>query len=431
MTLKALFRPLMLAMIMLLAATAASAQFVTSHGGKLWRGTQPYRYVGANFWYGAVLGAPGPQGDRERLGRELDVLHRMGLDNLRVLVGCDGQVGQYCKVGLTLQQAPGKYNDDALAGLDYLLSEMGKRGMVAVLYLNNSWDWSGGYTYYLDQAGLGPVKSADAHGYKAYTQWASQWASSQKAHELYYDYVRFILGRTNRYTGKPYTQDQAIMAWQVGNEPRAFSREALPQFTKWLRETTALIRSLDPNHLISLGSEGSAGCEGDLQAYEQICADPNVDYCNVHVWPYNWNWAKADSLGQNLRRTCQNTTNYINDHLAVSERLGKPLVVEEFGYPRDDFSFSLKSLTRCRDSYYRFVFTLVQANAQQGGNLAGCNFWGWGGEALPLHERWQLGDPYTCDPPQEQQGLNSVFKTDKTTLEIIKNYSKSIAKIKK
>lgn len=54
----------------------------------------------------------------------------------------------------------------------------------------------------------------------------SQFASNEKAHQLFYDYVRFIVGRTNRYTGKKYVDDPAIMSWQVGNEPRAFSDDA-------------------------------------------------------------------------------------------------------------------------------------------------------------------------------------------------------------
>ena len=54
--------------------------------------------------------------------------------------------------------------------------------------------------------------------------------------------------------------------------------------------------------------------------------------------------------------------------------------------------------------------------------FAGCNFWGWGGFAkqTPGHIYWEPGDDYTGDPAQEQQGLNSVFATDSTTVQIIK-----------
>lgn len=406
----------------MLAALSLSAKkgFVQVKDGHFVRDGIPYYYVGTNFWYGAILGSEGQGGNRARLCKELDRMRAMGIDNLRILVGSDGQRGIKTKVEPTLQEAPGVYNDTILAGLDYLLMEMGKRRMVAVLYLNNSWEWSGGYGYYLEQAGEGKAPRPDEDGYPAFMKFVARYATCEKAHQLFYDYVRFILSRTNRYTGLKYTDDPAIMSWQIGNEPRAFSTEALPAFEKWLAEASALIRSLDANHLVSIGSEGSWGCENDYGVYERICADKNIDYCNIHLWPYNWGWARADYLVEDLAVSCRNTKDYIDRHLAICARLSKPLVMEEFGYPRDGFSFSLSSTTEGRDGYYKYVFSLVGDNAEKGGYFAGCNFWGWGGFAKPRHEQWEVGDDYTGDPAQEAQGLNSVFVTDTTTLQVVK-----------
>ena len=407
---------------MMLAALSLSAKkgFVQVKDGHFVRDGIPYYYVGTNFWYGAILGSEGQGGNRTRLCKELDRMKAMGIDNLRILVGSDGQRGIKTKVEPTLQEAPGVYNDTILAGLDYLLMEMGKRRMVAVLYLNNSWEWSGGYGYYLEQAGEGKAPRPDEDGYPAFMKFVARYATCEKAHQLFYDYVRFILSRTNRYTGLKYTDDPAVMSWQIGNEPRAFSTEALPAFEKWLAEASALIRSLDANHLVSIGSEGSWGCENDYGVYERICADKNIDYCNIHLWPYNWGWARADHLVEDLAVSCRNTKDYIDRHLAICARLSKPLVMEEFGYPRDGFSFSLSSTTEGRDGYYKYVFSLVGDNAEKGGYFAGCNFWGWGGFAKPRHEQWEVGDDYTGDPAQEAQGLNSVFVTDTTTLQVVK-----------
>jgi endo-1,4-beta-mannosidase len=161
----------------------------------------------------------------------------------------------------------------------------------------------------------------------------SKYATNKKAHELFYNYVRFILGRTNRYTGLKYTEDPAIMSWQIGNEPRAFDKAVLPDFEQWLAEASALIRSLDANHLISVGSEGSWGCENDYDSYRRICADKNIDYCNIHLWPYNWSWARQDHLIEDLPKAKANTKDYIDRHLEICAKLNKPLVMEEFGYP--------------------------------------------------------------------------------------------------
>lgn len=394
-------------------------QFVRQHDGQFLIDRQPYKFVGTNFWYGAILGSEGQGGDRQRLCRELDNLHALGLDNLRILVGSDGEHGVRTKVEPTLQRAPGVYNDTILAGLDYLLMEMGRRGMKAVLYLNNSWEWSGGYGFYLEHAGMGKAPRPNEAGYPAFMRHVAQFATNQRAHQLFYDYVRFILSRRNRYTGLAYTYDPAIMAWQVGNEPRAFGQAEKLPFAKWLAESTALIRSLDSNHLISIGSEGVWGCEMDSALFEQISRDPNVDYLTAHVWPYNWGWARQNSLLADVPAACSKTADYLQQHFRIAARLSKPLVIEEFGYPRDDFRFQPASPTEARDRYYAYIFSLIQEEP----TVAGCNFWAWGGYARPAHQQWMVGDPYVGDPAQEQQGLNSVFSCDSTTLNTITRFT--------
>lgn len=421
MKLKHLITLLMACITLPMMGQADKGKFVTVENGHFLKNGKPYYYVGTNFWYGAILGSEGQGGDRKRLVKELDYMKKIGIDNLRILVGSDGERGVTTKVEPTLQVKPGVYNDTILAGLDYLLMEMGERNMVAVLYLNNSWEWSGGYGFYLEHAGAGKQPRPNEDGYPAFMKAMSKYATNQKAHELFYSYVRFILGRTNRYTGLKYSDDPAIMSWQIGNEPRAFDKAVLPDFEKWLAEASALIRSLDSNHLISIGSEGAWGCEEDWGCYERICSDKNIDYCNIHLWPYNWSWARQDHLIEDLPKAKANTKDYIDRHLEICARIKKPLVMEEFGYPRDDFKFSLGTPTKGRDGFYKYVFSLVADNAEQGGYFAGCNFWGWGGFAKPKHEQqWQVGDDYTGDPAQEQQGLNSVFSGDKSTLKVIK-----------
>ena len=412
----------LVAMAIMTSCSRQSSQpqvFVSHEGVGFTLDGQPYSFVGTNFWYGPILGSEGQGGDRQRLCRELDQLHALGLDNLRILVGSDGERGVATKVEPTLQERPGVYNDTILAGLDYMLAEMGKRGMKAVLYLNNSWEWSGGYGFYLEQAGAGRQPRPDEAGYPAFMEAMSQYATNERAHELFYDYVRFIISRQNRYTSLLYKDDPAIMAWQIGNEPRAFSESAKQPFAKWLSEASALIRSLDPNHLISVGSEGIWGCEMDSALFRQISEDPNIDYLTAHVWPYNWSWARKDSLGADVESSCQKTQDYLRPHFVIANELQKPLVIEEFGFPRDGFAFAPGSPTEARDRFYDFVFSLIQSEPAVGG----CNFWAWGGEALPQHEQWQVGDPYVGDPAQEQQGLNSVFACDSTTLSLVRKYT--------
>ena len=401
-------------------STSASS-FIQVNDGHFMRDGKPYHFVGANFWYGAILASEGEGGNRDRLNKELDFLKSIGVDNLRILVGSDGERGITAKVEPTLQIAPGVYNDTILAGLDYLLAEMSKRKMVAVLYLNNSWEWSGGYGQYLQWAGHGKAPVPAVDGWPAYMEYVKQYQKSDSAKALFANYVKDILSRVNRYTHIKYVDDPTIMSWQIGNEPRAFSEENKEPFAKWIAEVAALIKSIDSNHLVSTGSEGKHGCEQDIKLFEQIHADTHIDYVNIHIWPYNWGWAPKDSLQENLEKAKVNTKKYIDEHLVVARKYNKPIALEEFGYPRDGFQFSKDVTTRARDSYYRFIFDLVADKTEAYKLLAGCNFWAWGGFANPSaeHVNWRKGDDYTGDPAQEEQGLNSVFATD-STVTIIK-----------
>lgn len=389
--------------------------------GQFVRDGKPYYFVGTNFWYGAILGSEGEGGNRERLHKELDFLKNIGINNLRVLVGADGENGIKTRVEPSLQVAPGVYNDTILAGLDYFMNELRERDMTAVLYLNNSWEWSGGYSVYLQWSGHGDAVVPAVDGWPAYMEYVKQFPQSDSAKALFANHVNYIVSRTNRYNQIKYVDDPTIMSWQIGNEPRAFSDENKEPFARWMADVAAQIKSLDPNHMVSSGSEGSWGCEMDMNLFEKIHADPNINYLNIHIWPYNWSWVKADSLTELLPRAKENTKKYIDDHMVIARKYSKPIVLEEFGFPRDGFSFSKEAPTTARDEYYRYVFDLIRQDRESGGLFAGCNFWAWGGFAgqNPDHVFWEKGDDYTGDPAQEQQGLNSVFATD-STIEIIK-----------
>ena len=391
--------------------------FITvSPDGQFMRYGKPYYYVGANFWYGAILGSEGEGGNRKRLHKELDFLKSIGVDNLRVLVGADGENGVKTRVEPSLQTAPGVYNDTILDGLDYFMNELRRRDMTAVLYLNNSWEWSGGYSMYLQWSGHGKAVIPAVDGWPAYNNYVKQFHQSDSAKVLFANYVKDIVTRTNRYNKIKYVDDPTLMSWQIGNEPRAFSDENKEAFARWMTDVAAQIKSLDPNHLVSSGSEGAWGCEGDITLYEKIHSDPNIDYLNIHIWPYNWSWVKADSLQELLPQAKINTKEYIDEHLAIAGKYKKPLVLEEFGFPRDGFLFSKETSTTARDEYYSYVFDLIRQECENGGLFAGCNFWAWGGfaEQAPGHIYWEKGDDYTGDPAQEEQGLNSVFATDST-----------------
>ena len=306
--------------------------------------------------------------------------------------------------------------------------------MTATLYLNNAWEWSGGYGAYLEWAGCG--QAADPEDWDAFLKYHCQFVQNDKAKEYAANHVKYIVGRTNTITGKPYAESPAILAWELANEPRAFSGDSVTKacFAQWVKDQATLIKSIDANHLVTTGSEGIWGCELDADLFHEIHSYPEIDFICIHIWPYNWHWIGSvsgpiatakdvngpTSMIDSIDNACRNTEIYLNECYEAVKDLNKPMILEEFGYPRDNYTVEPGTPTTGRDQYYQFVFDLVKNS----GKLAGCSFWGWAGYASKLHYKWQPWDDYTCDPAFEEQGLNSVFAADSSTLRIIREFAK-------
>jgi mannan endo-1,4-beta-mannosidase len=415
-----------LGVALLFSAMACQAQErITVKGTQFYKGDKPYAYIGTNYWYGSLL-ASKKIGDRKRLLRELDLMQKNGIDNLRILVGADG--GKYdFTVRPALQYEQGKYDEDLLDGLDFVVAEMSKRKMYAVLYLTNNWEWSGGMSQYLEWNGYGavPVPAIPPNTWPQYMAYTEKFHSCEPCMVALENHVKFIIGRTNAYSKKKYTEDNTIMAWQVGNEPRLFTVENEAKFTTWLNNLVNLMDSLDKNHLISTGSEGLNSSNDNISIFERTHQNPNIDYLTMHIWPKNWGWFKADDALKTLPIAIENAGKYIDAHVAVATHLNRPIIVEEFGLPRENESLVNGTSVANRDAFYDYIFGRVAESVANNGPLQAANFWGFGGEGKPVTAdgHWNPGDPLTTDPPQEPQGLNSVFSTDKSTLEIVKKYN--------
>ena len=393
---------------------------------------KPYYYIGANYWYGGLLALQkDKKRGKERLQHELDFLHSKGVNNLRVLVGAEGSgiINGVKRVSPPLQTAQGKFNDEVLQGLDFLLMEMGKRNMKAVLFLSNNWEWSGGFLQYLNWNGLIPDSTLQRKPeWEELRDQVSKFYSCDACKAAYKNQVNHVLMHTNIYSGIKYMNDPAIMSWEIANEPRPMRPAAMNDYKRWISSVATFIKSIDKNHLLTIGTEGMIGTENSEELYTAIHAPVTVDYLTIHIWPKNWAWFSDTNIATGLPVVMQKTTEYINKHERIANKLQKPLVIEEFGLPRDEHSFSPTSTTSSRDIYYRFLFEEQQRSISQKGAIAGINFWAFGGTARPIPGQlfWKEGDDYMGDPPQEEQGLNVLFDADDTTWTIIKLFTEKI-----
>ncbi|WP_303315403.1 beta-mannanase [Flavivirga abyssicola] len=411
-------------------SNANTSSFITVKDSQFFLNGEPYYFVGTNYWYGPLLGAKNI-GNRERLISELDLLQDIGINNLRILVGAEGDGDDY-KVYPTLQPEQGVYNENLLDGLDFLMHEMRKRNMYAVLYLNNNWIWSGGMSEYLKWNGYGTVPNPflEEYSWDDYMRYTMQFHSCEPCMEAYYKHVKFIIGRTNSYSGIKYTEDKTVMSWQVANEPRVLVEPSHEKaFAEWLNETVNIIETLAPNQLISTGAEGSHSYLDDIDMFERLHTNKDIDYLTMHMWPKNWGWYDSDNEKETLQKSIEKAYEYMNEHIVVAEKLNKPIVMSEFGFPRAKESNAPYASVEYRNIFYEAIINKVLDHYKSNKSLAGLNFWGFGGYGIanPNHDKWEKGDDFTGDPPQEPQGLNTVFASDYSTLNIIKKANFEIA----
>ncbi|MCZ2390878.1 MAG: beta-mannosidase [Acidobacteria bacterium] len=411
--------------VVLLAASIGIAKpnFVQVRNGKFVVGNAPYFFVGANYWYGALLGREKDKARGiRRLRKELDMLRGLGITNLRVLAGAEGSglLNGITRVGPPLQPEKGSFDEDALKGLDLLLFEMRKRNMRAVVYLSNNWEWSGGFQQYLLWEGRVDASLATRKpSWDELRDTVAQFYTCRPCIAAYQTQAAKIVSRRNTLSRIAYIDDPTIMAWEIANEPRPMRPASNDAYLDFLQATAKLVRKLDPQHLITTGHEGHIGTES-VELFERAHSDPNIDYVTIHIWPKNWGWLADPDLEKALANAENETRKYIAEDLAVAGTLNKPLVIEEFGFPRDGRSFDTNSTTRLRDRYFELI--LSNLGTTERGTVAGVNFWAVAGiaRAANADHIWKAGDDYTGDPPMEEQGLNSVFSTDRSTLRILK-----------
>ena len=222
------------------------------------------------------------------------------------------------------------FNDDAsgLQHLDYVIYMAGQTGVKLILPFTNNWTDFGGMDQYVRWRG------AKTH-HAFYTD--------PVIRGWYQDYISHLLNRVNSLTGIAYKDDPAILGWELANEPRCTGSGLYPAspecstatLTSWAGDMASFIKTIDPNHLLSVGDEGFY-CKTDAPRNDwtlnctqgvdtiALAQAPGIDWMSFHLYPISW--GKTPDWG----------TQWVTSHFNDAATLGKPALMGEFGYELGD-----------------------------------------------------------------------------------------------
>lgn len=217
--------------------TAARSSFVTAHGRDLFVNGQRFRSVGVNRYNLLTTGNLGCAGveSNSDIDTFFSQLYQLHATTVRFWF---------------FQSFTG--SGTQLAQFDYVLSQADKYGIKVIPVLENHW------------------KACTQGGTKSPGWYASGYNSNYGYPLSLKAYIAKVVPL--------YKNATAIMAWQIMNEAEDSDATG---FINFARDISGYIKSLDPNHLVSLGTVGSGQAPGS-QYYRTIHAISTIDLLEYH-----------------------------------------------------------------------------------------------------------------------------------------------------
>lgn len=155
---------------------------------------------------------------------------------------------------------------NGLQRLDAVVAAAEKHGVTLIINFVNFWDDYGGMQAYVS----------------AYGGSKSDWYTNTRIQAAYKAYIQEVVGR--------YKSSSAIFAWELANEPRCQGCST-DVIYKWADETSKYIKSLDPDHMVTLGDEGMGlpgGSSYPYQTGEGTDFVKNLGISTLDFGTYHW-----------------------------------------------------------------------------------------------------------------------------------------------
>lgn len=282
----------------------------------------------------------------------------------------------------SIQPEPGIYNQEKLKVIDFIFETARKYNIKLIPTLSNYWSDYGGIPQYVKWAGLPANSNSDIDIF--YT--------NDRTISLYKSFVSTIVDRTNTISKIRYKDDPVVFGWDLMNEPRSSSGQKSLVVAGWISDMTSYVKSLDNDHIVLAGSEGSLlGSNltaGSSPFFHELAGFDYTSVTTGHLYIYNPSSFNIDQLKDT-----------ISNWSWKSDLYQKPFILEEIG-----FSKSLAATNGIeRDILYKNLFDFASVN-----DVDGILLWNW---ALKTDDNF---------------GISPLDPGDNSLINIINDYSKQL-----
>ena len=328
---------------------ASSASFVTRCAAGLLLSGRPYRFTGLNIYN---ANSDGWCAYAMNSGTVLD-------DSLSAIGPGKGAMRAWFFQPLATSNSNGTRDWSAF---DHTLSVAAAHGVRVIVTLTDQWGECG----VLGDGGTNYYKTKDwyINGYKT---------ADPGMPASYRDYVAEVVTR--------YKDSPTVLMWQLINEaevkeskdggclPGTESRDTL---IAWASDVAGLIKSIDADHLVSLGTIGGGQCGAQYTQYQDVHAISTIDLCEYHDYSPNSPMPGDQWNGLQFR-------------IDQCNALNKPLFVGEVGIKPDSVGGTLEA---------RAAALRAKLDAQFPAGVDGILAWAWikDGSALDNYDIGP-GDP--------------------------------------
>ena len=294
-------------------AKADITGFVSRQGTQLTVDGQPYRFTGLNIYNANSNGWCWYPFDAASLDSSLSAISSQG-----------GVIQAWF-----FQQLATTNGARDWTAFDRTLSAARSHGFRVIATLIDQWGDCGastsGFGYKTESWYTTGYTQPDPVGLVSYRDWAAEMASR-------------------------YAADPTILAWQLVNEAEvkptsgaACSPNAAQILKSFATDVSGLIKSVDPNHLISMGTIGGGQCGAQGAEYQDVHDIPTIDLCEYH--DYTPNQAMPGDVYNGL----QVRINQCN-------ALDKPIFVGESGIRPVDVGGTLSARARAFQAKFETQF---------------------------------------------------------------------------